>query len=146
MYPGGGDKFKEEYPKLGRMNMYSLTHDIRMMNEIEYEPIPSDYIQIPTPSKAYYVISTKFLNRIERYGLANRLTNRTGHIMLFLKDFIFDGALIDSTVLEVDLERVNNIKTYWKEGTTNQIVSVFQNIPPIYIKIVGEVEVNPYIQ
>jgi hypothetical protein len=66
--------------------------------------------------------------------------------MLFLKDFIFDGALIDSTVLEVDLERVNNIKTYWKEGTTNQIVSVFQNIPPIYIKIVGEVEVNPYIQ
>ena len=146
MYPGGGGKFKEEYPKLGRMNMYSLTHDIRVMNEIEYEPIPSDFIQVPTPPKAYYVISTKFSKRIERYGLANRLTNRTGHIVLFLDNPKLDDILIDSMILEVELDRVNDIKVYWQRGTTNQTISVFQNIPPIYIKVVGEVEVNPHIQ
>ncbi len=146
IYSGGKIKFREEYPKLGRMNMYSLVNDVEMMNEIEYGSIPSDFFHIPTPSKAYYVIPTKFLKRIERYGLANRLTNREDYITLFLEGFKFDGMLIDCTILEVDLDKVNNIKVYQKKGTTNQIISVFQNIPPIYIRVVGEVEVNPYIK
>jgi len=146
IYPGGRKKFKEEYPKLGLMNPRSLYHDAEMMNEIEYGSIPSDFFHIPTPSKAYYVILTKFLKRIERYGLANRLTNREDYITLFLEGFKFDGMLIDCTILEVDLDKVNNIKVYQKKGTTNQIISVFQNIPPIYIRVVGEVEVNPYIK
>ena len=147
IYPGGRKKFREDYPKLGRMNMYSLVNDVEMMNEIEYGPITSDYFQINTPSKAYYAIPTKFLKRIERYGLANRLTNREDHIMLFLDGFSFDGMLHESSILEVELDKIDNIKVYRSnKSTTDKIISIFQNIPPIYIKVVGEVEVNPYIQ
>ena len=147
IYPGGRTKFREEYPKLGLMNSRSMYCDAEMMNEIEYGPITSNYFQIDAPSKAYYVIPTKFLKRIERYGLANRLTNREDHIMLFLDGFSFDGMLHESSILEVELDKIDNIKVYRSnKSTTDKIISVFQNIPPIYIKVVGEVEVNPYIQ
>ena len=146
IYPGGREKFREEYPKLGLMNSRAMYCDAEMMNGIEYGSIPSDFIQVPTPPKAYYVISTKFSKRIEIYGLANRFTNRTNRIVLFLDNPKLDDILIDSMILEVELDRVNDIKVYRHRGTTNQTISVFQNIPPIYIKVVGEVEVNPHIQ
>lgn len=147
IYPGGREKFREEYPKLGLMNSRAMYCDAQMINGIEYGPITPDYFQIPTPSKAYYVIPTKFLKRIERYGLTNRLTNREDYITLFLDNSIFGDILHEYTMLEIRLDEINNMKVYRNnKSITDNTISVFQNIPPIYIKVVGEVEVNPHIQ
>ena len=58
------------------------------------------------------------------------------------------GRINKYLILEIDLKRLPNHKFY-NDPNFNMDgdgIWTFQNIPPIYIKIVGEVELNPYIQ
>jgi len=261
IYPGGREKFREEYPKLGRRNMYSLVNDVEMMNEHQminefisqtispektistlikrYKIDPSnlgnnpDKISITIneydeknigdiikfmdsfgwypaalasyfrdtkfgnitlssfikekqpftilfeakydteitdlPSVAYHVVPDLYDKKIERYGLTPRtkskisthperiymLINANGDDIENLCYELFEKLSLESQnrvhkylVLEIDLKKLPNHKFYNDPNFSvgGEGIWTFQNIPPIYIKIVGEVEVNPYIQ
>ncbi len=261
IYPGGKVKFREEYPKLGRRNMYSLVNDVEMINEYQmikefisqtispektvstlekrykinpknlgYNPNKvsitidnynnknieeiikfmdsfgwypaslssqfrntkfgnitlSSFIEEKTPftilfeakydtevtnlpSAAYHVVPDLYIKSIERYGLTPRTKSKMSthpeRIYMLInanKDDIenlcyelFQTLSLESQnrihkyfILKIDLEKLPNHKFYNDPNFNvgGDGVWTFQNIPPIYIKIVGEVELNPYIQ
>jgi hypothetical protein len=261
IYPGGKEKFREEYPKLGLMNPLSLYHDVEMINEHQIlkefvsQTIPSEkttstlkkrynvkssnirfnqdkivvnvekedreninkiiefmdtfgwypstienyfrsakfgnitltsFIKEPTPfsitfeakydtevnnlpSVAYHVVPDLYNKKIERYGLTpktkSKISTHPERIYMLInankndiENLCYElyqklspesqGRINKYLILEIDLKRLPNHKFY-NDPNFNMDgdgIWTFQNIPPIYIKIVGEVEVNPYIQ
>ena len=67
IYPGGRKKFREEYPKLGRMNMYSLVNDVEMINE--HQMINEFISQTISPEKTISTLIKRY--KIDPSNLGN---------------------------------------------------------------------------
>jgi hypothetical protein len=121
------------------------------------------------PSVAYHVVPDLYGKKIERYGLTPRTKSKISThperiYMLINADEndienlcyeLFQKLSLESQnrvhkylILEIDLKRLPNHKFYNDPNFSigGDGIWTFQNIPPIYIKVVGEVEVNPHIQ
>ncbi len=153
--------------KFGNITLSSFIEEKKpftILFEAKYDTEVTDL-----PSVAYHVVPDLYGKKIERYGLTpktkSKIATHPERIYLLINADEEDietlcyelhqklsmesqNRIHSYLILEIDLKRLPNHRFYNDPNFSvgGEGIWTFQNIPPIYIRVVGEVEVNPYIK